>query len=269
MHDLDLKELVRKTREVVTETATYVKELKGRFSKEDVQYKGESDLVSFVDIETEKRLKERLKEVLPEAGFIAEESESSYEEGRSHWIIDPIDGTTNFVHMGIIYCISVALRVNDEVVLGVVHEVEADNSYWAYRGGGAWKNDKQIGISQIDTLKEALVATGFPYTNFSRLEPFMQVFEYCMRNTHGIRRLGSAALDLAYVAEGRFETFYEYGLNAWDVAAGSLLVREAGGQVSDFSGKDNYLFGKEIVASNGTLHEPFMKVIKTHFQNTD
>ena len=133
------------------------------------------------------------------------------------------------------------------------------------QNGGAWLNGKRINVSDKTELKDSLLATGFPYSNYSRMKPYMEVFDYCMKNTHGLRRLGSAAADIAYVACGRFEGFYEYGLNAWDVAAGALIVQEAGGKVCDFNGEDNFLFGKEIITTNASIYNEFLEVVKEKF----
>ena len=140
-----------------------------------------------------------------------------------------------------------------------------DECFYGWKGGGAWLNGQPIKVSETDSLKRSLLATGFPYANYDRMVPYMQVFDYCMRHTQGLRRLGSAAVDLAYVACGRFEGFYEYGLNAWDVAGGAFLVQEAGGKVSDFSGGADYLFGREIIANNAGTFEEFLQVVKKEF----
>jgi myo-inositol-1(or 4)-monophosphatase len=128
-------------------------------------------------------------------------------------------------------------------------------------------NDKEIKVSAVDTLANSLLATGFPYTNFDRMKPYMEVFDYCMRETHGLRRLGSAAVDLAYVAAGRFEGFYEYGLNSWDIAAGAFIIQQAGGEVSDFSGGNNFVFEKEIIATNQNVFNEFLEVVKEKFKD--
>jgi myo-inositol-1(or 4)-monophosphatase len=151
-------------------------------------------------------------------------------------------------------------------VLGVIYEINLDECFYAFENGGAFLNGKKISVSSVAKLSDSLLATGFPYSNYERMTPFMEVFDYCLRNTHGLRRLGSAAADLAYVACGRFEGFYEYGLNAWDVAAGVIIVKEARGKVSDFSGGKNSVFGKEIIACNSNVFEEFLVVVKQKFR---
>ncbi len=182
-----------------------------------------------------------------------------------NWIIDPLDGTTNFVHGIPCYCISVALADGLDVLVGVVLEVTRDECFSAWKGGGAWLNGKTIGVSTRKTLSESLLATGFPYDDFGREAEYMELLKALMHTSRGIRRLGSAAADLAYVACGRFEAFYEYGLNPWDVAAGGLLVTEAGGNTTDFRNGGSWLFGEEIVASNGSIHAEIIGPIGKFF----
>jgi myo-inositol-1(or 4)-monophosphatase len=189
----------------------------------------------------------------PEAGFIAEEGTGERKEGLN-WIIDPLDGTTNFVHGLPCYCISIGLANGSDMLVGVVLEVTRNECFSAWKGGGAWLNGKAILVSQRRRLQESLLATGFPYDDFDKEAAYMELLRALMHNSRGIRRLGSAAADLAYVACGRFEAFYEYGLNPWDVAGGALLVREAGGTVTDFGNGDDWLFGEELLASNGHIH---------------
>jgi myo-inositol-1(or 4)-monophosphatase len=230
-----------------------------------VEYKGKNNLVSYVDKKVEDMIVDALISLLPDAGFIAEENSERPKREHYNWIIDPLDGTTNFVHGIPIYSTCIALMKDDEVLLGVVYEMNLDECFYAWKEGGAWLNGKRINVSETDKLSESLLATGFPYYDYELMTEYMNVFEFCMRNTHGIRRLGSAAVDIVYVACGRFEGFYEYGLNAWDVAAGVIIVKEAGGKVSDFSGGDNYIFGREIITNNAGTFEEFLKVVKKEF----
>lgn len=261
----ELSNLCDQTIEIVKRAGAFIRAESRNFSQSAVEYKGSNDMVSYVDKNTEKMLVSGLLEILPSSGFITEENTNTTKGSRYNWIIDPLDGTTNFVHGLPCYCVSVALMDGEELVLGVVYEINLDECFYAYRSGGAFLNGKKITVSGIAELKKSLLATGFPYSNYSRLEEYMRVFNYCMYNTHGLRRLGSAAADLVYVACGRFEGFYEYGLNAWDLAAGALIVKEAGGKVTDFSGGTNYLFGKEIVATNSSIHDEFLAIIEKEF----
>ncbi|MCJ7722040.1 inositol monophosphatase, partial [Candidatus Bathyarchaeota archaeon] len=159
------------------------------------------------------------------------------------------------------YAISIALMEYDEVVAGIVYEVSGNETFKAWKDGGAWLNNYPIHVSETTRLSDSLVATGFPYNDFDKLIPYMNCLTYLVKNSHGLRRLGSAAIDLAYVACGRFEAFYEYGLNLWDIAAGMLLVREAGGRVSDFSGIEKNVTGEEIVAANCSVFSEVQKIV--------
>lgn len=250
---------------IVTETAQYIAEQRKGFSKNVVAEKGLNQLVSYVDIEAEKQLVAGLSALVPEAGFITEENTSDIGRQTYNWIIDPLDGTTNFIHNVPVYSVSVALAHGDEILVGAVYEIGRGELFCAYKGGGAFCNGKPIHVSEEHTLSGSLMATGFPYYDFEQMDAYIAVLRHLMQNTHGLRRMGSAAVDLAYVACGRFEGFFEYGLHAWDVAAGILLVQEAGGNVCDFQAGNNFLFGDSIVADNAKIHEPLMTCIQSHF----
>ncbi len=236
-----------------------------RVSEKDIQEKGLHDLVTYVDKESEKKIIEELSKILPEAGFIAEEEQQLERAERFNWIIDPLDGTTNFVHGVPVYSISIALAEKDEIISGVIYEANRDECFTAWKNGGSYLNGKKIHVSSIDKLDNSLVATGFPYYDYSLLEPYLKLFDDLMKSTQGIRRLGSAAVDLAYVACGRFEIFYEYGLHPWDVAAGTLIVKEAGGKVVDFKGGSDFIFGRQIIACNNLVHDRFLTKLKSFF----
>jgi len=265
---MDLEKLCADVCTAVRATGGFIREERKTFSQSKVEYKGLNDLVSYVDKNAEQKIVKELSRLLPSSGFITEENTNNTRGEEFNWIIDPLDGTTNFVHGVPCYCISVALMKNDRLVIGVVYEVNLDECFYAFENGGAWLNGKRISVTEIASLEKSLLATGFPYSDYHRMKPYMEVFDYLMYNTHGLRRLGSAAADLAYVACGRFEGFYEYGLNAWDVAGGALIVKEAGGTVTDFSGEENYLFGKEIIATNKNIFNEFIEVVKSKFGNT-
>ena len=256
------------TEQVITlsrKVGEFIRQERINFNYEDVEIKGLNDLVSYVDKTSEKLIVEELSVLFPAAGFIVEENTKS-DIKEYNWIVDPLDGTTNFVHGIPSYAISIALECKGSIVLGVVYEVSQDQCFWAYTNSGAFLNGKKITVSSRKTLSDSLIATGFPIYNFSRIEPFMNTLTYLMKNTHGIRRIGAAAVDLCYLACGRVDAFFEYNLNAWDVAAGALIVKEAGGTITDFSGKENWLFGKEIVATNNHLKQEFEGVIRQNFQ---
>lgn len=254
-------------RDVVVSAVNFLRDERSSFRQDAVEYKAYNDLVSYVDKGSEQLLVDGLSRIIPACGFITEENTLSQHSDDWQWIIDPLDGTTNFVHGLPCYAVSVGLTYKGELVAGIVHEVNLDECFYGWKGGGAWMNGNRINVSPQPDLGKALLATGFPYTNYSRMKPYMEVFDYCMRNTQGIRRLGSAAVDLAYVACGRLEAFYEYGLKPWDVAAGAFLVKEAGGRVGDFEGGNDYLFGEEIIAANHGVYETFLNVIRERFEN--
>jgi myo-inositol-1(or 4)-monophosphatase len=239
-------------------------ELKG-FTMDKVESKGLHDFVSYVDKSAEKILVEELGKLLPVAGFIAEENTETKKGERFNWVIDPLDGTTNYIHGIPLFSISIALLDRAEVVSGVVYEVNLDECFYAWKNSRAFLNGEEVRVSPAGKLKDSLLATGFPYYDYSKLEFYLEFFKYLIENTHGIRRLGSAAVDLAYVACGRFEGFYEYGLNAWDVAAGTLIVSQAGGKITDFSGGGNYIFGRELLATNNAIHTEILGELKKYF----
>ncbi len=236
-----------------------------KFSEEDIEVKGEHNFVSYVDKTAEKMLVQELSKMLPSAGFIAEENQELKRTDKFNWIVDPLDGTTNFIHNVPLFSISIALVDGNEVILGVVYEINLQEAFYAWKGGPAFLNGKEITVSGSPDLDSSLIATGFPYYDYSLLDPYLDLFKDLMKSSHGVRRLGSAAVDLAYVATGRYDLFYEYGLNPWDVAAGALIVKQAGGQVTGFKGKNNYLFGKQIVSSNGKVHNEFLKKLHNYF----
>jgi len=236
-----------------------------KISAMDVEEKGFNDFVTYVDKEAEQRLISELRKIIPQAGFIVEEDQTQKSSSGFNWIIDPLDGTTNFIHALPVYSISVALSYQDEIIMGTVYELNSKECFHAIKDKPAFLNDTEISVSNTEELKNSFLATGFPYNDFSHLDAYLTLFRDLMRKTTGIRRLGSAAVDLAYVACGRFDVFYEYGLKPWDVAAGSFIVQQAGGKVTDFGGKENYIFGREIIASNLLLHTPFLNELKNHF----
>jgi len=259
---MDYKDICLKIKDVVAIAAEYVDHQHTNRGNLNIETKGEHNFVTEVDKQTERILVERLAALVPESGFIAEEGTSNKRGDVYNWIIDPLDGTTNFIHGVAPFAISVALTENGELVAGVVYEFGFKESFYSWKGGGAWLNGNPVSVSNVTTLKESLVATGFPYTNFVYLEEYMETMNWFMKNSHGLRRLGSAATDIVYVACGRYDGFYEYGLNPWDVAAGALILTEAGGKVSDFNGENNFLFGEQIICSNGHTHKEFVKTVK-------
>jgi myo-inositol-1(or 4)-monophosphatase len=248
--------------EVVKKASAYVREEHENRKGLAIEEKGRQNFVTEVDKRAEEILVEGLSALMPEAGFIAEEGTNKQRGKRHNWIIDPVDGTTNFIHGVFPFAISVGFTDQEEVVAGVVYEFGLNEFFYAWKGGGAWLDGSRIHVSEVKQVDQSLIATGFPYTNFKYLEQFMRSMNYFMKNSHGLRRLGSAATDIAYVACGRYDAFYEYGLNPWDVAAGMLLVKEAGGAVSDFTGHEDPLFAEHIICSNLKIFNEFQSVIQ-------
>ena len=260
------KELCLFTCDVARSTGKIMAEERKNFDAGKIENKGMHDLVSYVDKESETRIIAALQTILPESGFIAEEGTSSKHGERFNWVIDPLDGTTNFIQGLPLYCVSIGLLDGDELVVGVVYEVGRDECFYAWKDGGAYLNSEPIHVSNRENIHDALLATGFPYSEFSRMDEYIDFLKWAMMNARGVRRLGSAAADLAYVACGRFDAFWEYDLKPWDVAAGALLVKEAGGTVTDYKGGTNYLFGKEIVAANGLQDHLILEKIREFAQ---
>jgi myo-inositol-1(or 4)-monophosphatase len=225
----------------------------------EVRYKGRIDLVTETDIAVEALLREKLEEIMPGIGFLGEESADGTASGRGAaqndcWIVDPVDGTTNFVHGIPFVAVSIALRLAGETRIGVVHLPFLKECFSARRGAGAKRNNARIRVSAAESLERALVATGFPYSMSGALEGILRRLGNILPHCRGVRRCGAAAADLAYVAAGRFDAFYESGLKIWDIAAGQLLVEEAGGRVTDMDGGRRAFCGS-ILASNGHIHE--------------
>ena len=262
---MDLKQLCAEVRKCVLETAEMIREERKSFTaKSDVEVKGHSNFVTYIDKFSEKKLVNALSELLPESGFIAEEGTSDKKGEVYNWVIDPIDGTTNFIHGLAPYAISVALMRHDELVIGVVYEIPHGEMFYAWEGSKAYMNDEVISVSDNSEHQEALIATGFPYYDMGKLQPFMDSMVEVMEKTGGVRRLGSAAMDICYVASGQFEAFWEYGLHPWDIAAGALILKQAGGKICDFNGGDGFLFNGEIIASNSNYFSNFYEIIHHH-----
>jgi len=263
---MNLEILCRSVCDLALDVGDFVYRESKTFSSDAIELKGKSNIVSYVDKQAEEMLVERLRVLLPEAGFITEEGTATDKGEQWNWIIDPLDGTTNFVHGLPCYSVCIALMEGDSIVLGVVFEVNFRELFYAWKGGGAWLNSDRISVSPISSLSNSLVAVGFPYKDEGRMGQYVQLLHHLQKNSHGVRRLGSAATDMVYVACGRLESFVELGLSPWDVAAGALIVTEAGGTVTDLSGGANYIFGKEILASNGATHQDFLTVSSDFFQ---
>lgn len=253
--------------EVTKAAAQFISKEKLNFHSSDIQYKSKHDLVSYVDIETEKMLIDQLKKLVPPAHIIGEETEKDFEKKGFTWIIDPLDGTTNFIHGIPFFCISIALYENDKPLIGVIHEINQDEIFYAFEGSDqAFLNGKPIAVTDNKDFSNAFFATGFPVRDSSDLHGYVNVMNDVILKTRGIRRLGSAAADLAYVACGRFDAFYELNLSPWDVAAGAFIVEKAGGTVTDFDGGSNFVFGREILAGKAEVCQEFLNILKKHLK---
>jgi myo-inositol-1(or 4)-monophosphatase len=227
------------------------------FGHVTIEYKGEADLVTVADRTSEKLIRERIKKLWPTHDIQGEE-EGLVDTGSDYrWYLDPLDGTTNFAHNFPVFCVSMGLEYKKRRIAGVVFDPTRNEMFSAEQGTGAFLNGAPIHVSKTARLAESLVATGFP-SNKRHRNPNIHFYHQITLRTHGVRRAGSAALDLCYVACGRFDGFWEFNLNPWDTAAGMLLVEEAGGRVSDYQGRYCETAGRETMASNGLIHEALM-----------
>lgn len=230
-----------------------------------IKEKSKNQLVSEIDVNAEKIIVKALQNKYPSAGFITEEDTITHKKSELCFIIDPLDGTTNFLHNLPIYSVSIAATFQDELIAGVVYIPASQELFHAVKGNGAYLNNHSITVSQSQLLSDSLLATGFPYHAFEGMDAYIRSLEYLMQNTRGLRRMGSAAIDLAYTACGRFCGFFELNINTWDVAAGILLIQEAGGKVSTFNDQGSALSGKEIVASNPSINKELKRVLVNNF----
>ncbi len=264
---MDYELLCDKVLSITRLTGNFIRKESMGFDAKSIEHKGLNDLVSYVDKEAEEQLVANLSELIPEAGFITEEKTINRTGEVYNWIIDPLDGTTNFIHGLPTYSISIALYEGSKPVLGVVYEINRAELFYSYKGGPAFLNNNIISVSKRNTLADSLLATGFPYYQFEQQEQYMRLLAELMQRCHGLRRIGSAAVDLAYVACGRFEGFFEYNLNSWDVAAGAFLVQQAGGKIMNFGGGEEFLEKREILAVNGLVDTELLEAIQKHFKS--
>lgn len=246
-------------------TGNFIRRESMNFNANAIEFKGLNDLVSYVDKTAEQQLVDNLSKLIPGAGFTTEEDTPNSVGKTYNWIIDPLDGTTNFIHGLPTYSISIALYEEDLPVLGVVYEINRAEMFYSYKGAPAFLNNFEIRVSKRNALADSLLATGFPYYQFDKQPQYMQLLSELMQKTHGLRRIGSAAVDLAYVACGRFEGFFEYNLNSYDVAAGAYIVQQAGGMVMNFSGGSEFINQREILATNGLVDQELLEAIQRNF----
>jgi len=266
---MNLEKICLSTCSIAEEAGIFIGKEALSFSKDKIEKKGLHDFVSYVDVTSERLIVERLSSLLPGSAFITEEGTTQKDEAEFTWIIDPLDGTTNFMHGINPHSVSIGLRQGKELVAGVVLNIDAQEMFYAWKSGGAWLNGKRIHVSDSALTDNALIATGFPIKNYSRLNDYMKCLEYFIRNTQGVRRMGSAAVDLCWVACGRYDAFFEYALNPWDVSAGIVIIREAGGRVSTFTADESIISGSETVASNSILFDDFRRIIGSFMNRTE
>lgn len=263
--EVDFEKLCADACKVVKEAAAFIQKEATAFNANRVEVKSFNQLVSYVDETAEKMLVDGLRLLLPGAGFITEESTTASETKWYTWVIDPLDGTTNFIHGLPVYSVSVGLLQNGKPVMGIVYEPNREELFYAWEDSPAFLNSQVIRVSQTAELAHSLLATGFPYYDFDTMQHYLSTLGELMKTTRGMRRMGSAAVDLVYVACGRFDGFFEYGLQPWDVCGGAFIVQQAGGTITEFSGSSNFVFGKTIVAANSTLHIALQQLISKHF----
>ena len=235
----------------------------GEVEQLQVSIKGPGDFVSAADLKAERTLKAELSRARPGYGLLFEEGGATEGTDKRHrWIVDPLDGTTNFLHGIPHFCISIGLERDGEIVAGIVYEPTRDELYWAEKGAGAYLNDRRLRVSARRQLGEALLGTGMPFRDRGDQPLYSAILSAAMTATCGVRRFGAAALDLAYVAAGRLDGFWEFGIKPWDIAAGMILVREAGGYVSDLSGGQTMMTSGDILAASDHLHLPLAALIR-------
>jgi len=233
----------------------------------DIDFKGRADMVTQIDKESENIIQNEIINKYPNHQIMGEELTDRVTKSDIKWFVDPVDGTTNFVHGHNMVAVSIGIEHQGELIIGVVYNPFIDELFTAIKNHGAYLNGRQIEVSRVDKIKDGLFATGFPYELNDYFYTNMELFKRIYENSQGVRRAGSAALDICYTACGRFDGFWEYDLNPWDMAAGSLILSEAGGQLSNFSGGEFSIHGDEILAANSKLKEPMLNIIQNVISN--
>lgn len=262
MNNSELEQICCKTVAAAKDAGAFIKSELGKVQLDQIQEKEKHSLVSYVDIETEKRLIRSLQPLVNPCQFITEEGTYSKSVVADYsWVIDPLDGTTNFLKGIPVFSVSIALCYKMEPILGVVYDIMHDDCYYAWEGGGAYCNGKNLQVSDVPQLDEAIIATGFPYKR-GWMPDLSELLTRVLHHSRGIRRLGSAAIDLAFTSAGKFDGYYESRLNSWDIAAGILLIKEAGGKVTDLRGNSSGILNSHhILASNGMIHEELLMLV--------
>lgn len=262
--DIDFVEALAKS------SGKFLKANLSKLKKHQIHFKGQNDYVTAIDQKSEKMLVEKILKRFPKHQIMAEEFYATGHRDLDQpiWIIDPLDGTANFIHGLPIFSVSIGFYLKGKMLLGVVFDPNRNELFSAVRGYGAYLNHKKIKVSQTRKLKDSLLATGFPFRSNSIIDDYLKTFKIFAKNSHGIRRTGSAAIDLCYVACGRYDGFWEFNLYPWDIAAGSLIVQEAGGIATNFQGQSLQLVPQNILAGNIDLHPQLQSVVKKFFGQT-
>jgi len=255
-----MKKFIDVAMDAALKAGRYAKSRKGKIKR--ITYKGSINLVTDVDAACEDMIVRAVRSNFPDHEILAEESYHKPGSGDYRWVIDPLDGTTNYSRSLPIYSVSIALEYRSKTVLGVVYNPERDELFHAESGKGAYLNKKRIHVSEVSRLKQALLVTGFAYNMNSAKNDNVGFFKAFLKRSLAVRRLGSAAIDLCYVACGYFDGFWEMNLHPWDSAAGTLIVQEAGGKVTKFNGKGYTPYDKEILATNASIHAKMVKILK-------
>lgn len=261
----DLKDIVMEMKAIAKDAGAFVRSEREHFDLDRVEVKGAHDYVSYVDKETERIIVERLRSLVPEAGFVTEEGTAdaldAAQDSDLRWVIDPLDGTSNFVHGMAPYCVCIGLRNDDEVLAGVVYEVVGDEMFWSYKGGRSYMNDKVISVGRAEKVNDAFVCIGYPY-DVTRWKPMVKALvDALYGNCISLRNLGSAQAEICYVACGRFDVYVESFVKAWDVTAGSIILQNAGGRISDYQGGREWESGMHVLATNGRVHDEMISLI--------
>jgi myo-inositol-1(or 4)-monophosphatase len=264
---MDYQKLCSQVQELAREVGAFIREEQKKLTSKNIEIKSVASLVTYVDKTAEQRIVTKLEELILGSGFVAEEGTADSNHEKYTWYIDPLDGTTNYLFGVSPHSVSIGLSEDGIMVLGVVYEIGADEMFYAWKDSPAYLNCVEIKTAARSKSEETLIATGFPYYDFDRIDDYIDALKYLMKHTLGLRRFGSAAVDLCYVACGRFDAFYEHALHAWDVAAGVFILQQAGGRTTDFNGGDNWLFGGQLISASNSYFNEFYSIINRYLGN--
>ena len=257
----NLEQITRLVCQVAREAGSYIRKERANFSLDKVERKHAHDYVSYVDKGSEQLIVKALREILPEAGFITEEGSAGHTDEQYVWVVDPLDGTTNFIHGFAPYAVSIALCKGREIVVGVVYEIVSDECFYAWKGGKAWVNDQPLHVG-TSAINDALLCLQLPYNSDAYKPVIKRLIDYFYGNVGSIRMMGSAAIALCYVAAGRLDAYAERYIGQWDYMAGALIVMEAGGRVTNYAGEDYFMEGDSVVATNGIVHQNLLEAVR-------